>query len=58
MRNYYFGLMLGFISFSHGFGNVSWIEQKFTYALMNSKPDTTSVDTIEQSLEPFQKKKQ
>ncbi len=56
MRNFYFGLMLCYISFNHGFGNVAWIEQKFNYALMNSKKDTTSIDTTEQPLKPFQKK--
>ena len=51
MRFFYFGLMLGFISFSHGFGNVSWIEQKFTFALMNSVKDITLEDKLKEILD-------
>ena len=43
--------MLGFISFSYGFGNVSWIEQKFTFALMNSVKDITLEDKLKEILD-------
>ena len=40
MRFFYFGLMLYTISFNQAHAKISWIEQKFTYALMVSEQDT------------------
>jgi hypothetical protein len=51
MRFFYFGLILYTISFNQAHAKVSWIEQKFTYALMVSEKDITLEDKLKEILD-------